>query len=976
MNLVSCPLEKNPGPDEPVTDGDGAHATRTGCKPVPTEREFYSGYAWCLNAYPTVREAIGHLRAELVRPFDALKPWQRDEVLTNIYLLSCGIISTLEDYLQGVKYRLPWRLAALPLSGVFLKVVQKTADWRLRRRCRQARQWQEKWDQALANFLALLVAEQPAAQELDRARKCLAELLPPPLPSTLEELQLKVPSGFRRQDLTHQDVLALGQHFVVNHPEHELPLLVVGLRTSGSYLAPVLQAFLKNAGYRTVHMMTLRPQQGATAEEWSGLTRAASGGYRAVVIDDPPHLGTTVLVAVDLLRKAGFAADRIDVLLPVHPAAPGRSSERSAQALSDIAATTLPQSKWHKAQLLEPARVEVLLQEYFQGQGYRQARVVSSRFAERINANLQKAADCSRGTRLKCVYEVALEDEQGRTATRYVLAKSVGLGWLGYHAHVAGDRLARFVPPVLSLRDGILYSEWLVHEETSADGMREQWIDTAADYVAERARFLRLEQDPSPELLRDQRHPLMEMLAGMLRGAYGHNRVGALMHGRLVSRLAAVRNSFPTLIDGRMRPSEWVRTAGSFRKTDFEHHGLGKYETNVTDPAYDLADFILGMGLSAAEEARLLARYVERSRTGLLAHTDEPLFMNKLLAGINARQAALAGLESPLQTDRHAEFHRQFVEAWNFLTIQTVRRCGGHCQKPEKPSWRSPLVVLDIDGVLDRRLFGYPSTTAAGLEALSLFHTHGFGVVMNSARSPLEVREYCHGYGLAGGVGEYGSYLYDAVTGRERVLVSPESAGQLDRLREALSRIPGVFLNDTYQHSIRAHTYADGGPVPLSRLTMHRLLADLGLDRLHYHQTSIDSTVIAAEVDKGRGLQALLSWVGLEDADTTAVGDSSPDLAMFRVARRCFAPAQIGCAREARLLGCRIAAQPDQPGLLNIARQLVHPNGKRCPHCDEFTRSWPRGELFFDLLEAADKSQWSLLFRAVLDPKAWRVFVK
>ena len=33
----------------------------------------------------------------------------------------------------------------------------------------------------------------------------------------------------------------------------------------------------------------------------------------------------------------------------------------------------------------------------------------------------------------------------------------------------------------------------------------------------------------------------------------------------------------------------------------------------------------------------------------------------------------------------------------------------------EAPQWRSPLVVMDIDGVLDKQIFGFPSTTAAGV---------------------------------------------------------------------------------------------------------------------------------------------------------------------------------------------------------------------------------------------------------------------
>src|SRR5207302_157859 len=123
-------------------------------------------------------------------------------------------------------------------------------------------------------------------------------------------------------------------------------------------------------------------------------------------------------------------------------------------------------------------------------------------------------------------------------------------------------------------------------------------------------------------------------------------------------------------------------------------------------------------------------------------------------------------------------------------------------------------------------------------------------------------------------------------------------------------------------------------------------------------------------VDKGTGLAALLSWVGAADADTTAVGDSEPDLAMFRVARHSFAPAQISCASLARLLGCRIARQPFQRGLLEIVRSLVHPGGGRCRRCAGCERPWPKGSnLFLDLLEAADRTRSAVLLRTLLDPK-------
>src|SRR5262249_8469349 len=160
---------------------------------------------------------------------------------------------------------------------------------------------------------------------------------------------------------------------------------------------------------------------------------------------------------------------------------------------------------------------------------------------------------------------------------------------------------------------------------------------------------------------------------------------------------------------------------------------------------------------------------------------------------------------------RQQEFDRQFVRAWDFLTAAGARFCGALCQgmRPpgSVPAWGSPLVMLDVDGVLDRRLFGFPCTTAAGIRALALLHAHERPVAINTARSVMEVREYCRAYGLVGGVAEYGSYAWDAVAGRGRPLVSDESLAQVRKARAALERLPGVFVNPGYEYSLRASTY-------------------------------------------------------------------------------------------------------------------------------------------------------------------------
>jgi len=309
--------------------------------------------------------------------------------------------------------------------------------------------------------------------------------------------------------------------------------------------------------------------------------------------------------------------------------------------------------------------------------------------------------------------------------------------------------------------------------------------------------------------------------------------------------------------------------------------------------------------------------------------------------------------------------------------VHIMRHCASLCRRPQAVEWRSPLVVLDIDGVLDKQIFGFPSTTTAGIEAVSLLHTHGLAIAVNTARTLSEVKEYCEAYGLVGGVAEYGGAVWDAVARRERSLVSEESLAQLDQIKAALRKIPGAFVDEGYRFSIRAYTFERGVTVPLPTILVRNLMAGLKTDRLAFHQTFVDTTVLATETDKGRGLIELLAMAGHAAADTIAVGDSEADLAMFRVAGRSFAPSHISCRSVARLVGCRIMDRSYQPGLLRAARAIVHPDGETCEACRVCHPSKTTSHgMMRQLLDAADQSRWRLLLGAVLDPMAVEVFAK
>jgi hypothetical protein len=214
------------------------------------------------------------------------------------------------------------------------------------------------------------------------------------------------------------------------------------------------------------------------------------------------------------------------------------------------------------------------------------------------------------------------------------------------------------------------------------------------------------------------------------------------------------------------------------------------------------------------------------------------------------------------------------------------------------------------------------------------------------------------------------------VTGQEQVLVTPESLSQLEMLKDRMRQIPGVFLNDDYCYSVRACAYERGVTVPLPKLLIQNLLADLKLDRLTYRQTFLDTAIVAAETDKGRGLLGLIQIARQPTLSILAIGSSEADLPMFAVASKSFAPSQMSSRKVAKALGCNIVDRPYQPGLLRIAHLLAHPDEEHCEHCGKSELSLPKGDLFLKLLRVADKNPAKLLLGALFDPEALETFKK
>jgi hypothetical protein len=237
--------------------------------------------------------------------------------------------------------------------------------------------------------------------------------------------------------------------------------------------------------------------------------------------------------------------------------------------------------------------------------------------------------------------------------------------------------------------------EWFPQPSLDQDGYaeREERIETSASYTAARSRCLNLGTNPLPGKRLHRHQDGLRLLEKVLTKACGQFVTDTLMRPRLQRRLGQQPCPFPTFIDGKMERAEWIIGPHGLLKTDYEHHGMGKAELNLMDPAYDLAETILNLTLSPEEESRLIRRYIEESGD---ASVEQRLLMNKLLAGLWAMDSAQEHLFGKSQAaHRQQEIYERFISASNFLTVHAPRLCGSHCRPPQELRWRPPLLALD-----------------------------------------------------------------------------------------------------------------------------------------------------------------------------------------------------------------------------------------------------------------------------------------
>ena len=862
------------------------------------------------SLFHTLRQLAGLVVVELER-----------ESWLDAYLLTAGISQLIADQLQ------PDPLSLRRISEVLAREggeIGGTVAARLTR--------------PLANGLDRLIAIGPTAHSLRRLSavvgaglRDLADLVAdpdttPPAHTSLGALRrrcealassstrlsralrtdvVRLPASFRSFDQHPDDVGRLARDFTIAQPDRRRPLLVVGIRTSGSYLGPLLAAHLRAQGYREVDVCTLRPARAPQAQERAMIRRLAANEGLALICDDPPVTGGSIVRAASELERLGLAGSSIVLALALFG-----SVEELPTALRSYRSVLLPFGDWSIQGRLAADAVRNAVGELI-GPG---RRVVD---ATRLRLCLPRTG---RG-HLKAVFRITVADVgTGEEAIEELSVEGVGVGYYGNHAVAVVEGMREFFPEVLGVRDGLLFRRWMpdvASAEQLASVEREAVAARLAQYASTRNRLLPLEQDIT--LRQGGQYPAWEAASTVLSRSFRRGSLAgrALVTDPAVKHLLRVRR--PSVIDGRLKLSRWFIQHGpdDMVKVDWDQGSSWNHGLTCCDPIFDLA------GVTAASQDDALAGDLRRAYDALV---DDPIDEERWLL------YQLAHLADPRPEGRDARRR---------ASARAVRNYFGRVYFDDLVAGdegsHGPLCAIDIDGVLETEHLGFPALTPASASGLRALLAHGYRPVVVTGRSLADVIERCASYRLAGGVAEYGSAIYERRSARVTVLTDPAEQSAVARLRAELRTRDEVILDEDYTHAIRAFVRdARGARGPLRPQTVADAQRIAGAERIASVEGEGQTDLIPDSIDKGRGARALAC--ALDDRDGAgahavfafAVGDSQSDVPMLALARRPFVP-----AHARRVLGGQFAVTRAayQGGFAEAVGRLIGHRPGACARC-------------------------------------------
>ncbi|MEU8543132.1 hypothetical protein AB0C52_24645 [Streptomyces sp. NPDC048717] len=394
-----------------------------------------------------------------------------------------------------------------------------------------------------------------------------------PLSLRSDESVVRLPASLAVQGVEWPDLIQLAEKWLSTTSARG-PVTVVGVRTGGAYLAPLVAARLAREGL-SVTCVCVRPGDAV-----------APGRRRILLVDDPPLTGRTLMSLAQGLGKPGT----VDVLVPV-------VKEDDVQPLRDagIPVTTLPRTLWASTRRLAPGALGAYLNEDITWQDQEGPSGVGGFRAGRENSALTGWPGLRHRSPARAAF--ALVTPSG--GRQQVVASWVPPGIFGDAARTAATELDGPVPPAtVGVAPAMVISEELDAAARPAEGM-ELWLDEAVDYVLDRSARLPIAVTlgvpaPAPAALK------------RLASALTNGRPGTVLP-RLQRWMASMGSSVP---DGRCEAEKWfIDPAGRLRKTGHLTHAYRR-DNELFTPLIDLAALTIAFGcdlktVAAAVDRRL-----------------------------------------------------------------------------------------------------------------------------------------------------------------------------------------------------------------------------------------------------------------------------------------------------------------------------------------------------------------------------------
>jgi hydroxymethylpyrimidine pyrophosphatase-like HAD family hydrolase len=897
------------------------------------------------------------LLIDLLNDFEELAALFRGEVQRgawlDAYLLGCGMNQIVEDYLytdayvlrRGAAYLVTIPGAAGAISAGTARGIDAT-HVKLRSllpHFRRIAGWQAELSK-LIEQLALLVIRDGADAAIDHEVRVRAEMICEPVesfPAPLLRSLIRLPSCFRSFDQQPADLDRLVRRLIDRVSDSSTPITVVGVRTSGSYLAPLIAAILRTYGYSGVEVLTMRPGYPLSSGQRSTLRSSARRGGLVVLTDDPPATGEALAKASDELRTSGVPARSIVLFLQLFS-----SGDALPETLTGHPSALLPWTEWSVHEQMEPQAVQSAL-EGFLDPGHSVESVERLPLAHPPRSHAQG------------LYRVRVIDGDSQSHERHVHVSGTGLGYFGRHSLSIAKELPGLVPRVYGYSRGLLYRDWLPEERrlslTQLNG-QDASFRSAIEYVKARRAALRVNEDKS--LRQFGRLPVWEVASNVLSQAFGRAwfLVRVPLLDRPVRRMLKVMR--PSVVDGSMASSHWFRSdeySPDLLKVDFDRRAFSNLNLYSYDSVFDLA---------------ALAADLDNATLAAGLSTD---ISDRLRA---ACEAAAGERVSPERWLLH-----QLVHVWDLGRDHhpsvDVRRAGARALqryfgelffRDVAFSTDGELCGLDLDGVLETEPLGFPALTGTSALALRSVLQHGYRPILVTGRSLAEVQDRCSAYKLAGGVAEYGAVAYNHHTRRSRPTITQGDQQALDRLREALRGVEGVFLDQNYHHAVRAYRAdAEGRRQSLPAGIVGRLLAEGGLhDRIRPIPGDSQTDFVISRISKATGVRMLAADLGVENAGESdwplalAVGDTVTDLPFLSLARLASAPGHAG--EGMRRADVTVERGKYQAGLAQAVGRLLGHSPAGCPVCKWQCPSGSR--LLLSIIGAQEQGPWSMLTAA------------